>query len=259
MRRDMTRALRAIGEKAVSASADGVLRLPAGGSEVIEVPAMMLGAMESEGLLVRERGAYRRTPEGRAFLRRALATGADEAFASQHRYVVADVVRSDEGDIAVRSNAMESPLQWLATRRGRDGSPLIGRAQLSAGQRLASDYERGHRRQRITQSWDMSGVRSESQRDGLTLGEAAAMARRRVEQAVEAVGPGLAEILIAVCCEERGLEATEKRLGWPARSGKVVLRLALDRLADHYGIALAAKGAAAKLVHWGAEGYRPRA
>ena len=50
------------------------------------------------------------------------------------------------------------------------------------------------------------------------------------------LGEGLATILLEVCCLERGLEAAERRLGWPSRSGKVVLRLALARLALHYGL-----------------------
>ena len=36
------------------------------------------------------------------------------------------------------------------------------------------------------------------------------------------------------CCYLEGLEATEKRMGWAARSGKVVLRIALQRLRRFY-------------------------
>ena len=36
------------------------------------------------------------------------------------------------------------------------------------------------------------------------------------------------------CCCLEGLEAAEKRLGWSARSGKIVLRIALMRLHQHY-------------------------
>jgi len=47
----------------------------------------------------------------------------------------------------------------------------------------------------------------------------------------------LEDIALKVCCYLNGLEKAEKRLGWSARSGKVVLRIALQRLANHYGIA----------------------
>lgn len=259
MRREIVRALRAIGEKKVRLSPDGALRIAAKRAMAVDIPAAAVEAMVSEGLVARSGEDVRRTAEGRAFLRRALASLADEPYRAQHQVVVPRTVSVPDGETEVRVNAAESPLQWLATRKGKGGSPLVDKWQLEAGERLARDYERSHLRERVTQSWDASGVRGTARRDGLTANEAACAARRRVEKALEAVGPGLADALVAVCCDELGLEATEKRLGWPVRSGKVVLAVALDRLAEHYGIARLARGTGANLVHWGTDDYRPRA
>ena len=59
-------------------------------------------------------------------------------------------------------------------------------------------------------------------------------ARERVATALRELGPGLGDMVLRCCCYLEGLEAAEKRLGWSARSGKVVLRIALDRLRRHY-------------------------
>jgi hypothetical protein len=37
-----------------------------------------------------------------------------------------------------------------------------------------------------------------------------------------------------VVCAGEGLPIAERALGWPARAGRLVLGIALDRLADHY-------------------------
>ena len=51
---------------------------------------------------------------------------------------------------------------------------------------------------------------------------------------IDAVGPGLSDILWRVVCACEGLPVAEKALGWPVRAGRVVLTLALERLARHY-------------------------
>ena len=51
-----------------------------------------------------------------------------------------------------------------------------------------------------------------------------------------AAGSGLADVLWRVVCAGETLPDAERAMAWPARSGKVVLRLALDRVADFYRI-----------------------
>ncbi|MDA0924619.1 MAG: DUF6456 domain-containing protein, partial [Proteobacteria bacterium] len=59
-------------------------------------------------------------------------------------------------------------------------------------------------------------------------------ARARVSDALDDLGPGLADVVLRVCCFLEGLESAEKRLGWSARSGKIVLKIGLQRLLAHY-------------------------
>jgi hypothetical protein len=61
-------------------------------------------------------------------------------------------------------------------------------------------------------------------------------AKRRFHAAIDAAGPGLSDILWRVVCAGEGMRDAETALGWPARAGKLVLCLALDRLATYYRI-----------------------
>ena len=84
-------------------------------------------------------------------------------------------------------------------------------------------------------------------------------ARERVRLALQAVGPELSGILFDVCCHLKGLEEAERSAGWPQRSGKIVLQLALTRLARHYGLLPATQSSHCgnTVRHWGAPDYRP--
>ena len=61
-------------------------------------------------------------------------------------------------------------------------------------------------------------------------------AKARFDGAAAAAGPGLADILWRVVCAGDPLPDAERRLAWPARSGKLVLRFALERVAEFYRI-----------------------
>jgi hypothetical protein len=130
-------------------------------------------------------------------------------------------------------NATESPLGWLLAHGH------VTRRQFDAGERLRSDWERAQLAPRITMAWDSAPVARGrgGSAEGADLSGAQIDARRRFHQAVAAAGPGLAEILWRIVCAGEGMRDAESALGWPARAGKVVLTLALDRVADFYRIA----------------------
>ncbi|HEV2866915.1 MAG TPA: DUF6456 domain-containing protein [Allosphingosinicella sp.] len=127
----------------------------------------------------------------------------------------------------VKVNLAESPLGWLRSRG------LVTGRQYEAGEALRADWERGQLSPGVTMRWDeVRGHPGPVDRENLTGAQVAA--RRRFHAAVEAVGSGLGDILWRVVCAGEGMRDAEQALGWPARSGRLVLALALDRLADHY-------------------------
>lgn len=135
----------------------------------------------------------------------------------------------------MRVNLSESPLQLLARRRDPQGNAFLAPELVSAGEQLREDFELAQMGPRVTQNWDrfMTAGVDESMRPGRQIG-GSDRARARVAEALRELGPGMGDLVLRVCCFLEGLEMTERRLGWSARSGKVVLKLALERLARHY-------------------------
>jgi len=134
-----------------------------------------------------------------------------------------------------RVNIAESPLLMLARRREADGKPFLPPELVAAGERLREDFELAQMGPRLAQNWDRfltAGI--DISRNAAGFGGGSDSARRRVAGALRELGPGMGDMCLRVCCFLEGIEMTERRLGWSARSGKIVLRLALMRLERHY-------------------------
>ena len=197
----------------------------------------------------------------RSKLRRGEGTDAD-AFRQQHQ-----IRRMAEREIGgarrpVLVNDGESPLGWLRSRKDRNGQPLIGDPQFEAGERLRADYWFAHMSPRVTANWSALAPAERSRRgapsDPAALRDEVLAAKERVMRALMAVGPESSGVLVDVCCELKGLEEAEKANGWPQRAGKVVLQIALTRLARHYGLISDDTHCSRRMRHWGATDYRPR-
>jgi hypothetical protein len=195
---------------------------------------------------------YTITAVGRAALKRLLTEervgrapreGFDEAqapFQEQHRFFAERTVASEDGSGVrkLRFNLAESPLLVLGRKRDKDGTAYLTPVLIEAGERLREDFELAQMGPRVGQNWERFLTAGAAR--GMTPGRGACEgpqdARVRVAKAMEALGPGLSDIVFRICCFLEGLETAEKRLGWSARSGKVVLKIALERLAAHYGL-----------------------
>lgn len=130
---------------------------------------------------------------------------------------------------SVTVNLAESPLGWLHAHGHLDDRLF------DAGERLRADYERAQLAPGVTMRWEPVHIRRSGRR-GLAPGERQIAARQRFDGAIAAAGKGLEDILWRVVCACESLPAAEKALSWPTRSGKLVLKLALDRVADFYRI-----------------------
>lgn len=208
--------------------ADGAVRLA-----VLDRPVAEAFALR-EWIACRKPGRvaqYEITAIGRAALRRILAeTGVPElAEVAGPAAPGAEVPRP-------RAGLGESPVTALARRRDRDGKPFLTPDLIAAAEKLREDFEIAQMGPQVAQDWDRfltAGSRGGSGPAGAgDRGQRAA--RERVAQALRELGPGLGDMALRCCCYLEGLETAEKHLGWSARSGKIVLRIALLRLRRHY-------------------------
>ena len=193
--------------------------------------------------------SYQLTSVGRAALKRMLgeeeqmaqgmARGMAEAatpFGDQHRQWDVRQVTDDTGPRKIRYNLAESPVAAMGRRRDKDGKVFLESELIDAAERLREDFELAQMGPRVAQNWErfLTGGDRGGFRPDAGQGEGPRGARDRVALALRDLGPGLGDVALRVCCFLEGIEAAERRMGWAARSGKIVLRIALQRLRRHY-------------------------
>ncbi|WP_366510254.1 DUF6456 domain-containing protein [uncultured Sphingomonas sp.] len=222
------------GLKILEALADGrVFRLKSDGwrAGALRAPPSLIGDLSRAALLREDDDGLALTDMGRARIRwtarparllaeRALPEPADAS----------TLPRRPRRSVTV--NVMESPLGWLHARG------LIEQRQFDAGERLRGDFTMAGLGARVTMRWDAAPASTRRAGPDAPLDPTLAgiAAKRRFEGAIAAAGTGMGDILWRVVCSGDGLEAAEAALGWPKRAGKLVLLMALDRVADYYGL-----------------------
>lgn len=138
---------------------------------------------------------------------------------------------ADMDSTRLRPGVFDSPLNGLARRKDRTGLPFLSREMVAAGERLREDFELSQLEKDAKKDWvkflTQDAANPEKASD-------ATDAKARVAAALHELGPGLGDVALRACCYLEGMETLEKHMGWSARSGKIVLRIALQRLKRHY-------------------------
>jgi len=183
--------------------------------------------------------------------------GGIDPLRARHLSLAMQVLAGSDDCREVLADEAESPLAWLARRKGKDGRALIAPHQFLSGERLRADFTRAQLMPRTTSNWDISasrGARGGGAGAGMMPSDVAIAAQQRLRHALDAAGPEFSGLLLDICCFLKGLEDVERERLWPRASAKVVLQLGLERLARHYGYGAEAIGkAGAAMRGWNAQ------
>ncbi len=159
-----------------------------------------------------------------------------------------------------------SPLERLRRHKDKKGRPLINASQLEAGEKIFYDFTLSSLTQDITMHWSedkkngVPSARKSSATQHIDHLHKVMTAKKRFSQAMKALGPELSAVIMDVCCHMKGLEETERVQGWPQRSGKIVLQIALSVLARHYGFATHQTipfKSCGEILSWRSSDFRP--
>jgi hypothetical protein len=144
-------------------------------------------------------------------------------------------------------NLAESPLSRLVV----GDRAYLEPHHLEVAERIRVLVEKSQLRPRTTMNY--SGATAGGRQPGRAgdLSDMAIDARRALDQIHRALPAECAGVVIDVCGWIKGLQEVERDRGWPRRSAKLVLRIGLEQLAQHFGLGPYAIGKNhVSLQHW---------
>jgi hypothetical protein len=228
-------------ERFVAITADGAR---------VTIEAVDVAVLQGAGVLEGNGVRCSAGSAARGWLRRAIAEA--DGFATQHRRVITTA----DGKLL---NLAESPLSRLAVP-GPDGSPpFLAPHQVEAGERVRKLADRAHLQPRVTMSYDPAHTAAGKNAGAASeMTDMAAEARRQLSAVTRVLPADCAGVVLDVCGLLKGLQTVETERGWPRRSAKLVLRIGLEQLAQHFGLAAVAVGKSSpRRRAWRDEGARP--
>lgn len=205
-------------------------------------------ALIAAGAIAGDARACRANGETRGWVKRKLLE--TDAFAAQHRH---DSALPDNTIV----NLAESPLARLAAG-GPGTPPFLERHHVEAGERVRRLVERAQIQPRVTMTYAASMTVGHRRSGPGDISDMAADARKALDEIHTVLPRDCAGVVMDVCGLLKGLQVVESERGWPRRSAKLVLRIGLEQLAQHYGYAPVAVGVETRRARkWMGEGARP--
>lgn len=132
-----------------------------------------------------------------------------------------------------KTNHRLTTLEQVARMRLPSGASYLSKAQVEAGQQFAKDYALAGLGHVATQNYDFVPGGSGNRAEDAMISRMDR--RRRVNEAISCLGPGLERAAVTICCEDWSLIQLEQRENWAKGAGANILKLALDRLVKFYG------------------------
>ena len=209
-------------------------------------PVSDIDALVQSGALAGDKRECRAGAETAGWLKRTMLD--EDSFQAQHRLEDFD----GEGR---KTNLAESPLSRLVTGERAFLEPH----HIEAAERVRSLVERAQLRPRTTMNYSGAAAGDRAQRNTAeTVTDMAVDARRTLDAIHRALPAECAGVVMDVCGWLKGLQQIERERSWPRRSAKLVLRIGLEQVAQHFGLGPHAMGRQRVPQRgWIAEGARP--
>jgi hypothetical protein len=152
-------------------------------------------------------------------------------------------------------NRNESPLSRLLAA----DPDFLSSHHVETAERVRALVERAQLLHRTTMSYTPVVTGKTNAHGSADVSDLAIDARKKISDIYALLPRDCAGAIVDVCGFMKGLHQLESERGWPRRSAKIVLRIGLEQLAQHYGIGEVAIGRSrASTNGWMEEGGRPQ-